>query len=59
MDKKALVHLHSIILLGHEKEGNLTLCDSMDGPGEITLGEIIQSQKDNHHMISLIYEFNE
>ena len=32
--KKAVVHLHSGILLGYKKEGNLTLCDSMDGPGE-------------------------
>ena len=29
-----MVHLHSGILLGYKKEGNLTLCDSMDGPGE-------------------------
>ena len=29
-----MVHLHNGILLSHEKEGNLTLCDSMDEPGE-------------------------
>ena len=32
--KKAVVHLHDGILLGHQKEGNLIICDSMDGPGE-------------------------
>ena len=29
-----MIHFHSGILLGCEKEGNLTLCGSMDGPGE-------------------------
>ena len=33
---------------------NFTLCDSMDGPGEIMLREISQSEKDKHHMKSLI-----
>ena len=33
--KKALVHLHSGILLSClKKEGNHTFCNSMDGPGE-------------------------
>ena len=34
VDKKAVVHLHNILLLSHKKEGNLTLCDSMNGPRE-------------------------
>ena len=34
VDKKPVVHLHNGILLDHKKEGNLTFCDSMDGPGE-------------------------
>ena len=34
VDKKAGVHVHNWMLLGHKKEGNLTFCDSMDGPGE-------------------------
>ena len=36
-----MAHLHNGILLGHmkkerkkERKGNLTICDSMDGPGE-------------------------
>ena len=33
MDKTTMGHLHSGILLSHKKE-NLTLCNSMDGPGE-------------------------
>ena len=27
-------HLHNRMPLGHKKEENVTLCDSMDGPGE-------------------------
>ena len=33
VDEKAVVHLHSGILLGHNKE-KITFCDSMNGPGE-------------------------
>ena len=32
--KKAAIHLHSGILLGHKEEENFTLFDSMGGPGE-------------------------
>ena len=32
VDKKAVVHLHNGILLGHKKEWNLTICGHMDGP---------------------------
>ena len=32
--KIAVVHLHNGILCGHKKEGALTFCDSMDGPGD-------------------------
>ena len=31
---KTVVHLHNGILLGHKKEGNLTFCNSMGGPGD-------------------------
>ena len=34
VDKRTLVHLHNEILLGCQKEVNVTLCDSMDRPGE-------------------------
>ena len=34
VDKTAIVYLHNRILLGHKKEGNLTLCNSLGGPGE-------------------------
>ena len=33
-DKTMMGHLHNGILLGYKKEENVTLCDSMDGPGE-------------------------
>ena len=32
--KKAVVHVHNRILLGHKKEENFTLCNGMNGPGE-------------------------
>ena len=38
-------HLHNGILLGHKKEENFTLCDSMDGPGEHYLSEITSQRK--------------
>ena len=34
MDKTTMGHLHNGTLLGLKKEENLTLCNSMDGPGE-------------------------
>ena len=36
-----------------QKKQTLTFRDSMDGPEDIMLGEINQSGKDKHHMISL------
>ena len=32
-DKTTKWHLHIGILLGHKKEENFTICDTMDGPG--------------------------
>ena len=29
-----MIYLHNGISLGHKKEQNFTLCNSMDGPGE-------------------------
>ena len=34
VDKKAVIHLHNGILLGHKQEGNFILCSRMDGTGE-------------------------
>ena len=34
MGKTTMGHLQNAILLGHKKEENFTLCDSMDGPRE-------------------------
>ena len=34
VDKTNIGHLHKGILLRHKKEENITLCDSMDRPGE-------------------------
>ena len=54
VDKKAVVHLHNGILFGHRKEGNLTLCDSMDRSGECLLSEMNQIEEDKYHLISLV-----
>ena len=34
VDKTTMRHVHNGILLGHKKEENITLCNSMDGQGE-------------------------
>ena len=34
MDQKTVVHLYNGILCSRKKEGDPTLCDSMDGTGE-------------------------
>ena len=53
----AMGHLHNGTLLGHEKEENFTLCDSMVDGENIILSETSQSEKDKCHMISLICEY--
>ena len=35
VDKTTMRHLHNGILLGYKKEENFTLCNSMDGTGEL------------------------
>ena len=54
MGNKAVEHIYNGILLGHKKEQDLTICDSMDRPGGIMLSEISQSEEDKYHVISLI-----
>ena len=34
LDKDDVVHIYYGTLLSHKKEENVTLCNSMDGPGE-------------------------
>ena len=34
VDKTTMGHLHNGVLLGHKKEENFSLCNSMDGSGE-------------------------
>ena len=53
-DKKAVVHLYNGIPHSYKKEGNLILCDSMDGPGEYCAK--CQWEKDKYRMISPISE---
>ena len=51
VDKTIMGHLHNGIVLGHKKEENSTLCNSMDGSVE----HYAKSEKDRYHMISLTY----
>ena len=52
MDEKAVVHLHTGMLLGHKKEGNFTPCNSMSGPGEHYAKWNKPGVRDKYHMIS-------
>ena len=54
-DKTTMEHLHNWEILLSHKEENFTLCNSMDGPGNVMLSEISQSEKNKNHMISLMY----
>ena len=57
MNKKAVVHLHKGILLGHKKKEILPFVTAWMDLGSIMLNEISQSEKDKiSHMISLICE---
>ena len=39
-----MVHIYDGILLGHKKEWNVTICDSMNGPRSIMLSDISQTK---------------
>ena len=43
--KRPCQNFHSILLSHKKKEGNLTFCDSMDGPREFMLSEISRLDK--------------
>ena len=47
--KATMGHLHNGILVGHYKEGNLSLCNSMAVLGEHILSEISQSKRDKYY----------
>ena len=53
VDKTTLGHLHSGILLRCKKQEIVTLCNSMDGPGEY-YAKWNNPVKDKYHMISLM-----
>ena len=55
VDKKAMVHLHSGILLCHKKEGIWPFTTAWMELAIIMLSETSQSEKDKYHMISVIY----
>ena len=49
-----MVHIYNVILLSHKKQQNNAICSNMDGPRDIILSEVSQTEKDKYHMISLI-----
>ena len=55
MDKEDVFHIYNGILLSYQKERILNICCRMEGLEEIMLSEISQAEKDNYHMVSLIY----
>ena len=56
MDKEGVVYVYNGVLLSHQKGRIPTICFNMDGTVEgIMLSEISQLEKDNHHMVSLIW----
>ena len=54
VDKKAVVHLHNGILLGHKNKEILSFVTAWMGLESITLSQISQSVKEKYHMILLI-----
>ena len=54
MDKEAVVHIHSGILLSHEKNKILFSAATWMDLDLVILTEVSQMEKDKHHMISLI-----
>ena len=55
MDKEDVVHTYNEILLSHQKERLPNIAATWTGLEEIMLSEISQAEKDNYHMVSLIY----
>ena len=49
VDATAMIYLHNGRLPGCRKEGNLSLCDNTDEPGEHYAKWIRQSEKDKYH----------
>ena len=55
VDKEDVVRIYSGILLSHQKECFSTFAATWTALEEIMLSEINEAEKDNYHMISLIY----
>ena len=54
VDKKAVVHYTVELLVGHKKEWNLTIYDSMVHLEGIMWFEISQAENEKYQMISLV-----
>ena len=53
MDGLMYTHTHTGILLGHQKEGNFAICNSV-AAARVYYAKRNKSEKDKYHMISLI-----
>ena len=48
--------VHHGLLHGHKEEGDLAICDNMDGPRGYDAEQVSQSEENTSHMISLTRE---
>ena len=51
---KDWVYIYNGIFLSHQKGRIPTMCFDIDGTVGYDASEVSQSEKDNHHMVSLI-----
>ena len=52
MDKKAMVHIHSGILLSHKKDGIWLSSNEVDEPRAYYMGEVNQKEKDKYYILA-------
>lgn len=56
MDKEVVVYIHNGRFWSHEKEQNISFCNKMDGPEDIMLTEVSQTEEDRYCMASFMCE---
>ena len=50
-----MVHIHNEILLSHKKEQNWVICTDVDEPKVYHKSEVSQKEKNEYHILMLIY----
>ena len=53
MNREEVAYIYNGILLSHQKEWNLAICNNMDG-ARMYYAKLNKWEKDKYHMISLI-----